>query len=101
MEIEMMDVFNKKVEDKIKKMDKVAKAHDETIDDENKIVNELKVELQSRRDSFERHKSSYESLSLLSPSHSDNSTTSAGSTGKKKLFRFSFGSFKFKTNDPL
>ena len=97
----MIEVFNKKVEDKIKKMDKVAKAHDETIDNEDKIVNELKVELQSRRDSFEINKSSYESLSLLSPSHSDNSTTSAGSTGKKKLFRFSFGSFKFKTNDPL
>ena len=96
-----MEVFNKKVEDKIMKMDKVAKAHYKTIDDENKRVNELKVELQSRRDSFERHKSSFESLSLLSPCHSDNSTTSVGSTGKKKLFRFSFSSFKFKTNDPL
>ena len=101
MEIEMMEVLNKKVEDKIKKLDKVAKAQYKTIDDENKIVNELKVELQSRRDSFERHKSSFESLSLLSPSHSDNSTTSVGSTGKKKMFRFSFGSFKYKTNDPL
>ena len=96
MEIEMMEVFNKKVEEKIKKMDKVAKENCKTIDDENKIVNDLKSELQSRRERFETQKSSFESLSLLSPSHSNNSATSVGSTEKKKLFRFSFGSFKLK-----
>ena len=96
MEIEMMEVFNKKVEEKIKKMDKVMKENCKTIDVENKRVNELKEELQSRRDSFEKQKSLFEALSLLSPSHSNNSTTSVGSTGKKKMFRFSFGSFKLK-----
>ena len=35
----MMEVFHKKVEDKIKKMDKVAKAQYKTINDENKSVN--------------------------------------------------------------
>ena len=96
MEIEMMEVFNKKVEEKIKKMDKVAKENCKTIDDENKKVNDLKNELQSRRERFETQKSSFESLSLLSPSHSNNSATSVGSTGKKTMFRFSFGSFKLK-----
>ena len=94
----MMEVFNKKVEEKIKKMEKVTRETCKTIDDENKKVNELKEELKSRRDSFERQKASCESLSLLSPSHSNNSTSSAGSTRKKKLFRFSFGSFKLKRN---
>ena len=48
MEIEMMEVFNKKVEEKIKKMEKVTRENCKTIDDENKKVNELKEELQSR-----------------------------------------------------
>ena len=95
----MEDVFRKKLEDKVKKMEKITKENCEKIEEENKLVEKLKEELKSRRDSFEIQKSLFDAQALLSPNHSNISTASVGSSGKKKLFRFSLGSFKFKSND--
>ena len=99
MEKEMLEVFGKKVEHKIKEIDKWRTNNCRAVEEENKEVENLREELQLQRKSFEREKQSFESLLVSSPSHSINSTTSAGSTGKKKLFSFRLGSFKFKTND--
>ena len=97
MEQEMMDVFEKKIEEKLENMRKITEENIKEIDDEQKLVEKDKEALALRRDSFERQKTLLDSVVLPSPSHSTSSAVSTSSTEKKKRFRFSLGSFKFKT----
>ena len=57
MEKEMMEVFGKKVEHKIKEIDKWRTNNCRAVEDENKEVENLREELQLQRESFERENS--------------------------------------------
>jgi len=97
MEQEMMDVFEKKIDEKLENMRKITEENIKEIDDAQKLVEKDKEALALRRNSFERQKTLLDSVVLPSPSHSTTSAVSTSSTEKKKRFRFSLGSFKFKT----
>jgi len=99
MEREMEEMLIKKVENKIEYMENVRNNYHKLIEEERIMIKQQNEELKSQRESFDSQKELFEAQMLLSPSHSDKSTTSVGSNGKKKMFRFSFGSFKFKAND--
>ena len=94
-----MQVFNRKVQEKLENINLMAKNNKKVIEDEYLEVENMKEELERTRKSFERQKMKPDTVPLSSPSHSNKSCSSIGSTGKKRLFRISLGSFKKEKNE--
>ena len=95
MEKEMLEVFNKKLSLKLRKIQETQETLMEEVKRNQRNVEKLKLEVVSARENFEKEKSDI-SFESVSPSHSNKSGMSLSSTNSRKIFKFNFDQLKMK-----
>ena len=96
MEKEMLEVFNKKLTLKLRKIQETQETLMEEVERNRRTVEKMKLEMISARENYEKDKSDilFESVS---PSHSNKSGVSLSSTNStRKIFKFNFDQLKMK-----
>ena len=97
MEKEMLEVFNKKLSLKLRKIQETQETLMAEVERNRRNVEKMKLEMLSARENYEKEKSDilFESVS---PSHSNKSGMSLSSTtsSNRKIFKFNFDQLKTK-----
>ena len=95
MEKEMLEVFNKKLTLKLRKIQETQETLMEEVERNRRTVEKMKLAMISARENYEKDKSDilFESVS---PSHSNKSGLSLSSTNSRKIFKFNFDQLKMK-----
>eukprot|EP00092_Neocalanus_flemingeri_P007327 GFUD01007913.1.p1 GENE.GFUD01007913.1~~GFUD01007913.1.p1 ORF type:complete len:464 (+),score=180.76 GFUD01007913.1:66-1394(+) len=89
MELEMEEVFRKKVEEKNSNFESVKNNEEEILEKERQMLDLEKAEMFTRRAQFDREKLDWETKTRQQYARSTESL------GRKKHYRFSVGTFKF------
>ena len=97
MESEMMEVFNRKLEMKKKKLEDLEKTLSKDIEVTKSEIDQMKKDIELKREAFLEEKSANPDI-LESPTHSNTSSASVlSSSSSKRLLRFSlFDAIKIK-----
>ena len=97
MEKEMLEVFNKKLALKLRKIQETQETLMAEVERNRRNVEKLKLEMLSARENYEKEKSDI-LFDNVSPSHSNKSGMSLSSTtsSNRKIFKFNFDQLKMK-----
>ena len=96
MEKEMLEVFNKKLSLKLRKIQETQETLMEEVQRNKRNVEKMKLEMLSARENYEKEKSDI-LFDSVSPSHSNKSGVSLSSTNStRKIFKFNFDQLKMK-----
>ena len=97
MQAEMLDVFSRKLDIKMKKLEDLKKTWSKEVEVTRSEVDQMKIDLEQRRALFMDEKRANPDI-LESPTHSNTSSASVlSSSSSKRLLRFSlFDAIKIK-----